>query len=676
MSLASIAVPIQYAGNGVTTIFAFPYKFTANTDLTVVTTVSDVDTTKTYAADYTVSGAGVDAGGSVTFITAPAAGVTVSIYRDVPETQSVDYVSQDNFPAETHEGALDRLAMFCQDLSARLARTMRFPRTNAAQAEITKLERASKFFAFDSDGEPVFLDGTESAPSDASLSLVTATGSTTARGLAARFGEVVNVKDFGAIGNGVADDTAAIQAAINYLQANRQNDRQTGLATGTVYFPRGVYLATTLALANAISLTFRGDGIFSSSLELNSATATFITATTWIGFYGRDMSFVNRSATAYTAQTSVLFSFLPNAGGTICHFQNCGFQNCADLILVGGTVNGDTFTFDQCRFSYAKNCFRTANTQAVIHKFTNCVVGNVSTAFINVTGTGMFHLDSCNFAMDGDVFRLISAGASYGANSCYTATNCKMEWTAANPQWIRCDSDLYPLANFQFLGCVLAGGVGANPALPTITLAGSVCVRWIGGSYAGTVKYNLNTTLETDTLIAQGYRTEIVFEGCRGAPDPDGLILTAAASNPSTATPVFVYRGCANMIDMEFGGLINQSFRTRNTMQYQSALNQVCAFTDPFDTNIDFFGRTVRIDAVYIKVGASTAGNKVVGIYSDAGYATLIGEVTFAGVGAGYYKLVLTTDPTIIVDKLYLRFNPPGVQSITGAWYIDYTVLA
>ena len=43
-----------------------------------------------------------------------------------------------------------------------------------------------------------------------------AAGTTVARTLPDRLAEVKNVKDFGAVGNGVTDDTAAIQRTVNW----------------------------------------------------------------------------------------------------------------------------------------------------------------------------------------------------------------------------------------------------------------------------------------------------------------------------------------------------------------------------------------------------------------------------------------------------------------------------
>jgi hypothetical protein len=69
-----------------------------------------------------------------------------------------------------------------------------------------------------------------------SNSTAIATGSTTARSLANRFADVVNVKDFGAVGDGVADDTAAIQAAIDISSTQNRS----------LLFPKGVYGVTTI----------------------------------------------------------------------------------------------------------------------------------------------------------------------------------------------------------------------------------------------------------------------------------------------------------------------------------------------------------------------------------------------------------------------------------------------
>jgi hypothetical protein len=85
---------------------------------------------------------------------------------------------------------------------------------------------------------------------NASSATAIATGSTTARSLANRFADVVNVKDFGAVGDGVADDTAAIQAAINKIAS---------IGSGTIVFPHGTFLVTSGFLITT-PVTFVGDG--------------------------------------------------------------------------------------------------------------------------------------------------------------------------------------------------------------------------------------------------------------------------------------------------------------------------------------------------------------------------------------------------------------------------------
>jgi len=126
MTVSTTESRIGYNGNGATTAFAFPYRFLANVDLVV--TLVRADTTQvvqTLNTDYTVTGAGDDAGGTVTMVVPPATGQQLVIVRDVPLTQETDYISGDPFPAETHETALDKLTMISQRLNNLISRSIR-----------------------------------------------------------------------------------------------------------------------------------------------------------------------------------------------------------------------------------------------------------------------------------------------------------------------------------------------------------------------------------------------------------------------------------------------------------------------------------------------------------------------------------------------------------------------
>ncbi|MGJ4858919.1 hypothetical protein ACN6KF_004928 [Labrys sp. La1] len=121
MTISSYDNRRSYAGDGSTTIFAFPPSFTANTDLVVQIQATDgTTTTKTLGTDYAITGAGSPAGGSVTMTAAPATSTTLIIYRDLPLTQSVDLQDGGPLPANTINQALDRVTMWGQRLKEQI----------------------------------------------------------------------------------------------------------------------------------------------------------------------------------------------------------------------------------------------------------------------------------------------------------------------------------------------------------------------------------------------------------------------------------------------------------------------------------------------------------------------------------------------------------------------------
>tara|TARA_B100001142_G_scaffold116908_1_gene119115 strand:+ start:5850 stop:7055 length:1206 start_codon:yes stop_codon:yes gene_type:complete len=160
MTVSSTTVKNSYSGNGSTTQFAYGYKIFADTDLIVIirTDSTGAETVKTLTTHYTVSGAGDASGGNVTFTSGntPASGQTVVIIREVPQTQAIDYIANDPFPAESHEEGLDRGTMTTQQVQEELNRAIKLSRTNtmtSTEFTVGATDRANKILAFDSSGE-------------------------------------------------------------------------------------------------------------------------------------------------------------------------------------------------------------------------------------------------------------------------------------------------------------------------------------------------------------------------------------------------------------------------------------------------------------------------------------------------------------------------------------------
>ena len=78
---------------------------------------------------------------------------------------------------------------------------------------------------------------------DANLKFV-ADGTTTPRSLSERFADIINVKDFGAKGDGVTNDTVAIQAALSAASVFRGDIRENAMnyVQNCVFFPAGTYI--------------------------------------------------------------------------------------------------------------------------------------------------------------------------------------------------------------------------------------------------------------------------------------------------------------------------------------------------------------------------------------------------------------------------------------------------
>jgi hypothetical protein len=222
-----------YSGTGSQQVFPFNYKVFAASDLLVILTdASGVTTTQVLTSQYTVSlnsDQNTAPGGTVTMLVAPPLLTTLTLSSQVPNLQPTNLANVGNFYPQAVTDALDRLTILVQQLGTLILGALRFPigdpATNTTLPSASL--RANKLLSFDALGNPTVVAPSSGSATALQLALAAPTGSSlvgwirSATGAVARFvsdklAESVSVTDFGAKCDGVTDDAAALQLAINY----------------------------------------------------------------------------------------------------------------------------------------------------------------------------------------------------------------------------------------------------------------------------------------------------------------------------------------------------------------------------------------------------------------------------------------------------------------------------
>ncbi len=141
MTVTTTTTTNTYTGDGSTTAFSFTFEILETTDIKVivVTTATGAESVRsigTGSTNYAVTGTGNVNGGTVTFVTAPTASQTVFLMRNMSFTQPTNYRVNDPFPAETHENALDRMALQIQQIGRRLDRALLRPESDTTSGTL------------------------------------------------------------------------------------------------------------------------------------------------------------------------------------------------------------------------------------------------------------------------------------------------------------------------------------------------------------------------------------------------------------------------------------------------------------------------------------------------------------------------------------------------------------
>lgn len=271
---------VSYTGAGTTGPFTIPFYFLANADIVAkkVLIADGAETDLVLTTDYTLTGAGEAAGGTLTLVSSLTSSYRIVIYRDPELLQETAYPRNDPFPAATHEEVADRQMMISQRTRNLVERSIRVPEgdTGGLSVELPPaVERANKFAGFDANGNVIALAGTvifNEADAE-NVGFLQAGSGTVARSVQSKERDIVSIHDFAG-----ADYDAKFTAAM----ANGAQD---------IFVPAGTYakVLPVYQFSGTTAKRVRGAGREKTIIEYEPAAYAVTNFAWWVGDHVNDV---------------------------------------------------------------------------------------------------------------------------------------------------------------------------------------------------------------------------------------------------------------------------------------------------------------------------------------------------------------------------------------------------